>query len=324
MVPRLVSKNGAEFSVANSHLIADTIFAVYEPWVSPIMPLLYYWRGDNYRRDLDAGAGYHLNQASYLLQTVGFGDSLWAFTRRTTGEYTLAAELIVHAKTLNPPRYQYGRYRVWGELKRSRYFQIDTQSDITSLIRSLSIRSGAGVLGRAFQGLAAVRQLSAEDHGILSHYSRDLPPEVRACLLPEERLEALLVSQDERAVEALLHEEPSGLAETRKRYLFLQAIKRDPMLVQQMRERYQGRCQICKWEPRSIYGSDICETHHIQWLSRGGFDTDSNLVLLCPNHHRAVHSCDAQFDWDKFAFVFSPQRCEELSLREHHLELRER
>jgi hypothetical protein len=28
------------------------------------MPLLYYWRGDNYRRDLDMGAGYHLNQAN--------------------------------------------------------------------------------------------------------------------------------------------------------------------------------------------------------------------------------------------------------------------
>jgi hypothetical protein len=28
------------------------------------MALLYYWRPDNYRRDLDFGAGYHLNQGS--------------------------------------------------------------------------------------------------------------------------------------------------------------------------------------------------------------------------------------------------------------------
>ena len=32
------------------------------------MPLLYFWRGDNYRRDLDYGAGYHLNQSNPLLQ----------------------------------------------------------------------------------------------------------------------------------------------------------------------------------------------------------------------------------------------------------------
>jgi hypothetical protein len=288
------------------------------------MPLLYYWRGDNYRRDLDYGAGYHLNQASHLLHKVDFGDSLWAFTRRTDGAYALAAELVVHAKTLNPPGYRYGRYRVWGDLTRSRYFHVGTQLDLTPLIRALSVRSGKGVLGRAFQGLAAVRELSSADHSILVTYARGLIPEPRARLIPEERLEALLVSKDERAVEALLQAEPSGLVEERKRYLFLQAIKRDPKLVQSMRERYQGRCQICIWEPRALYGPDICETHHIQWLSRGGYDTESNMVLLCPNHHRAIHRCDAQFDWDRLGFVFSPERREELRLREHVLELTER
>jgi len=38
------------------------------------MPLLYYWRGDNYRRDLDCGVGYHLNQANPLLHEVELGD----------------------------------------------------------------------------------------------------------------------------------------------------------------------------------------------------------------------------------------------------------
>jgi len=45
------------------------------------MPLLYYWRRDNYTRDLDMGAGYHLNQDNPLLHNVEIGDSLWAFTR---------------------------------------------------------------------------------------------------------------------------------------------------------------------------------------------------------------------------------------------------
>lgn len=285
------------------------------------MPLLYYWRGDNYRRDLDYGAGYHLNQATHILHTVDFGDSLWAFTRRADGTYALATELVIHAKTLNPPGYRYGRYRVWGDLKRSRYFQVGSQADLTPVIRSLSIRSGKGVLGRAFQGLAAVRVISREDHSILSMYAGGLSAEPRARLIPEERLEALLVSKDEQAVEELLKAEPSGLAEERKHYLFMQAIKRDPTLVHSMRERYKGRCQICQWEPRTLYGPDICETHHVQWLSRGGYDTESNMVLLCPNHHRAIHRCDAQFDWNQLCFVFSSARREELRLREHLLEL---
>jgi hypothetical protein len=74
------------------------------------MPLLYFWRGDNYERDLDFGVGYHLNQANPLLHAIDRGDSLWAFTRRGDGAYVLAAELVVAAKTLNPPNYRYGRF----------------------------------------------------------------------------------------------------------------------------------------------------------------------------------------------------------------------
>jgi hypothetical protein len=86
------------------------------------MPLLYYWRGDNYYRDLDMGAGYHLNQASPLLHKIEIGDSLWAFTRRRDGIYVLAAELIVKAKTTNPPNFRYGKYRVWGDINYSSTF----------------------------------------------------------------------------------------------------------------------------------------------------------------------------------------------------------
>ena len=94
------------------------------------MPLLYYWRGDNYRRDLDFGAGYHLNQANPVLHQIEVGDSLWAFTRRTDGRYVLAAELVVRAKTLNPPNFRYGRYRVWGSLSLSRYFKTEGQPSV--------------------------------------------------------------------------------------------------------------------------------------------------------------------------------------------------
>jgi 5-methylcytosine-specific restriction enzyme A len=55
------------------------------------MSLLYYWRSDNYYRDLDMGAGFHLNQANPLLHRIDIGDSLWAFTRNREGAYVLAA-----------------------------------------------------------------------------------------------------------------------------------------------------------------------------------------------------------------------------------------
>lgn len=71
----------------------------------------------------------------------------------------------------NPPRYRYGRFRLWGDLVHSRYFALAGQPDTTVLMRSLSIVTGGDVLGRAFQTLRAVRQLSVQDHTILLAYA---------------------------------------------------------------------------------------------------------------------------------------------------------
>jgi 5-methylcytosine-specific restriction protein A len=91
------------------------------------MPLLYYWQRENYQRDLDMGAGYHLNQANPIMHEIYIGQSLWAFTRAPDGRYALAAELVARAKTMNPPKFRYGPYRVWGDLTASRYFRVNNQ-----------------------------------------------------------------------------------------------------------------------------------------------------------------------------------------------------
>ena len=164
--------------------------------------------------------------------------------------------------------------------------------------------ANAAVLGRSFQGKAAVRPLSDGDHVRLLSYAERLPLEPRARLLPEERLEALLLSGDVAAVSRLLLDEPAGIAERRRLYLLTNAAKRDRDLVEQLREMYLGECQICGWAPRRSYGTELCEAHHIRWLSRGGTDALGNLVLICPNHHRAIYRCDAPFDFEYNSFVF--------------------
>jgi hypothetical protein len=241
------------------------------------------------------------------LHEIDIGKSLWAFTRKPDRRYMLAAELVISAKTLNPHGYRYGAYRVWGDLRSSRYFAVDQQPDISSLIRSLSIAASGEVLGRSFQGRAAVRRICEADHLALLAYAERVPEEPRARLLPEERLEALLLAGDDDAVARLLHDEPAGMAEERRQYL-TQVARRDHELVEHLRELYCGECQICGWAPRRSYGAEICETHHLRWLSRGGSDVLGNLVLLCPNHHRAVHRCDAPFDFGSTAFVFAATR----------------
>jgi 5-methylcytosine-specific restriction enzyme A len=272
------------------------------------MPLLYFWRGDNYYQDLDMGAGYHLNQSNPLLHSIDIGDSLWAFTRNRQKRYVLAAELVVKAKTKNPSNFRYGRYRLWGDIHNSRYFQVDDQPSVEQVIRHLSCSTKADVLGQAFQGHAAVRRITNVDHQILSTLAAQLPLEPRARILPEERLEAALLLGNKGGVEQLIHQDVPGMAATRQQYLYQQAPTRNRLLVAQLQELYQGRCQICLWNPRSEYSTNLCHGHHLQWLSRGGDDALNNMTLVCPNHHAAIHQCDAPFDFSDMSFDFGSHR----------------
>lgn len=65
---------------------------------------------------------------------------------------------------------------------------------------------------------------------------------------------------------------------------------RDPKVRNEVKRRANGKCEYCGeagfvMESGSLY----LETHHIVPLSEGGEDTASNVIALCPNHHRMAH-----------------------------------
>jgi len=81
------------------------------------MHLLAYWRLDNYLRDLDEGAGFNFNSRQARLHTaIELGESLWLFTVcKNPPRFFIVARLVIRSKTMNPPGYRYGDYRVWGD-----------------------------------------------------------------------------------------------------------------------------------------------------------------------------------------------------------------
>ena len=139
---------------------------------------------------------------------------------------------------------------------------------------------------------------------MLQAAARNLQLEPRARILPEEKLEAALLLDDPLAVEQLVLQEKPGVAEQRRLYLYNQAPTRNHRLVDELQNLYNGQCQICLWHPRQYYGHSLCQGHHIHWLSRGGDDELTNMVLLCPNHHSAIHKMDAPLDFHDMAFDF--------------------
>lgn len=258
------------------------------------------------------------HQRSPRLHAVEPGDSVWAFTRGTNGEYALAAELVVRAKTFNPPGYVHGRHRVWADHARSRFFHVEGQPAIDPVIRALSLRPTSDILGHSFQGPAAVRSITTSDHALLAAAAEGLALEPRAALPDEATLENALVAAGPDHLHMLLAAREGALAARWER--LTRGFARSARLVAELRSLYGGRCQICEWRPTAIYGAELCEGHHWHWLSRGGTDDLANLVLLCPNHHRAVHGCDALLDFEGGVPVFDfGGRHREVVQVDHHL-----
>jgi hypothetical protein len=59
-------------------------------------------------------------------------------------------------------------------------------------------------------------------------------------------------------------------------------------------------CQACGVEPLKVYGVEVIEAHHRIPLSKseeGRVTEISDLIMLCPSCHRAVHRIpDCDFD----------------------------
>jgi 5-methylcytosine-specific restriction protein A len=290
------------------------------------MDLLAYWRFDNYRRDLDGGAGFHFNSNQPRLHTaICPGESLWLFTRIVCdglNQYRLLARLVVSAKTINAPGYKYGAYRAWGNLLYSYYFKVrpDATDDIFELLRVLEFE-GSGLENKNRSSLAqacqTIREIKPSASALLAARAEQLAPEPRAKAVPnEETLEAVLVAEERAQLQLLLKEEGSGYTAEAKTKI-TKSHERNRQLASELNRIYSGRCQVTGHDSPVVYGVPTAEAHHIDYRSRGGEDSLENLVLVCPNVHRAIHAGDAKFDYGKLSFLFGNGRVEPLVINRH-------
>ena len=93
-----------------------------------------------------------------------------------------------------------------------------------------------------------------------------------------------------------------------RREVHYERIVRNQQPVMELKQLYGGRCQVTGKMPLDGHAGDITEVHHIVWLLRGGPDCRSNMVVLSPDMHAAIHATDASFDWCDLAFVVRGKR----------------
>lgn len=91
----------------------------------------------------------------------------------------------------------------------------------------------------------------------------------------------------------------------------------NPNIISKLKLLYKGCCQVCGSKPFEKYGVNICEAHHIQFFSKSENNDTSNIVILCPNHHRLIHALNPSYDYDRRCFVFPDGSVQQLILNYH-------
>jgi hypothetical protein len=78
---------------------------------------------------------------------------------------------------------------------------------------------------------------------------------------------------------------------------------RDPLMLKELKALYDHRCQVCGGTINLGANRFYCEGHHLRPLGRehNGSDDESNIVILCPNHH-------AEFDYFLYAILDTVQQ----------------
>jgi len=286
------------------------------------MHFLSYWVYQNYKSDIANGAAFHYNSNQPRFHSkIELRETLWSITGFRRGgrmQYFLAARFVVRAKTHNPLNFKYGRYRLWADTQLSDYYLIG-EADMTDVLLSLKfipenpIKEGGVTIA---QSLQTFRYLSASDVALLEQWSKRLTPDINVMkAVPELDVEEIY-ERGENVLENTLQIELPQLSAERKQEI-VSNYRRNRTLVKRLNEMYAGRCQICAFDPLTVYRVSAADAHHIHYLSRGGHDTLENLVLICPNHHAVIHSDNAVFDYESKKFMFSNGRQEPLVINEH-------
>lgn len=124
---------------------------------------------------------------------------------------------------------------------------------------------------------------------------------------------------DERALSAIYNHDRIAIKHApATRMVQVQEYERNPSLAESLKSYYSHSCQVCGHDFEPTYGVHYSEAHHVQYLSKGGFDVSHNMLVLCPNHHRVVHESSAEFDRSRLLYTY-PNGLEERLQRADHL-----
>ncbi|MFW2490263.1 HNH endonuclease [Clostridium chromiireducens] len=85
-------------------------------------------------------------------------------------------------------------------------------------------------------------------------------------------------------------------------------------IIDNLKKRYNNRCQICGDSTVKDFGVSIVEGHHIEKFSINQNNKPENIMILCPNHHTLIHKCGDSIDLKNKVVKYSNGKEEKIIL----------
>lgn len=91
----------------------------------------------------------------------------------------------------------------------------------------------------------------------------------------------------------------------------------DAKIVDKLKQFYNYRCQICGQRHYDTYATHIAEGHHILPFIESLNNNASNIIILCPNHHRLMHSIHPTLDLEQKIYTYPNGYLEHIQINDH-------
>jgi hypothetical protein len=132
----------------------------------------------------------------------------------------------------------------------------------------------------------------------------------------EKELEDLMENATEQEIEKIISKlDGSGSLEVKQ--VFQKFRKASRKTTESLKELYNHSCQLCGANHFYPYGVNVIEAHHIEFFSKTQNHQPNNIIILCPSHHRLIHSGRAVFDRERNVFAYANGYEEVIKINKH-------
>lgn len=155
--------------------------------------------------------------------------------------------------------------------------ELDNELDFKPIVQDIDLFKNKERWNTHIQGTNAVRQLSYEDYKKIEEYVNNF-----------------IIENNDSNYIAFKEDHKELVNETKE--VTLNRIIRYQKIVSNLKSKYKNKCQMegCNFTFKKKNGEYYSEGHHVEFLAKGGCQEESNVVILCPNHHRMFHYADVE------------------------------